>query len=81
VATRVGGTPDLVEDGRTGLLVEPGDVSALAGAIGGLLDDPERARQMGERGRARRRAEFDMATMAGRIEALYDELLERKRGA
>jgi glycosyltransferase involved in cell wall biosynthesis len=71
VATRVGGTPELVVDGETGVLVPPGDVAALAAALDGLLHDPERARRMGEAGRERVRAEFDADTLAGRILALY----------
>ena len=77
VATRVGGVPDVVEDGVTGLLVDPGDLDALAAAIGELVDDPERARAMGERGRERQGREFDLEVMVGRIESLYEELWER----
>ncbi len=51
VATAVGGTPELVLDGETGLLVPPGDVDALADALADVLDDPERARRLGEAGR------------------------------
>jgi glycosyltransferase involved in cell wall biosynthesis len=79
VATRVGGVPDLVEDGVTGLLVEPREPEALAAAIAQLLDDPERARQMGAAGRARRRREFDIDVTVTRIQRLYEELWARKR--
>ena len=79
VATRVGGVPDLVEDGVTGLLVEPREPEALAAAIAQLLDDPERARQMGAAGRARRRREFDIDVTVTRIQELYEELWARKR--
>jgi glycosyltransferase involved in cell wall biosynthesis len=74
VATAVGGVPDLIADGDNGLLVEPRDPAALGAAIGGLLDDPQRRRAMGERGRERRRAEFTIGAMVRRIEALYEEL-------
>jgi glycosyltransferase involved in cell wall biosynthesis len=74
VASRVGGLPDMVLDGVTGILVPPGTPGTLADAIGDVLLDPERAREMGERGRERRRAEFDLATVARRLEDLYDEL-------
>jgi len=47
VASRVGGIPEAIEDGRTGVLVEPGDAVALADALEGLLRDPERAARMG----------------------------------
>lgn len=77
-ATAVGGIPDLIESGVHGLLVPPRDPEALAGAIGELLADPARARQMGERARERRRAEFEIAAVISRIEDLYAELLERR---
>src|SRR4029079_5219080 len=62
VATRVGGIPEFVVPGETGLLVEPGNAMALAEAIGCLLRDPEQARHMGNRGRMRVLAGFQMAT-------------------
>jgi len=52
VATRVGSLPDLVLEGESGRLVEVGDVEGLADALGDLLDDPEKCRAFGERGRA-----------------------------
>lgn len=75
VATTVGGCPEVVEDGRTGWLVPPGDAGALARAILGLLEDPEAARAMGARGAARVRAEFSLARMVGALETLYATLL------
>jgi glycosyltransferase involved in cell wall biosynthesis len=75
VATRVGGLPDMVVPGETGLLVAPRDEAALAGALEELLRDPQRARSMGQRGRERRRSEFDLDGVVGRIEELYTELL------
>ena len=51
VASRVGGIPELVEDGRTGLLVAPEDAGELAAAVIRLLEDPSTAAQMGRRGR------------------------------
>jgi glycosyltransferase involved in cell wall biosynthesis len=52
VASRVGGLPDLVEDGGSGLLVRPGEPEHLARALVSLLLDPEAARRLGERGRS-----------------------------
>ena len=75
VATRVGGVPDLIEDGVHGLLVEPGDAGALAAAIGRMLADPEAARRMGEAARERRRHEFTVELMVRRFEALYERLV------
>lgn len=74
VAPRVGGVPDLVAGGEQGLLVEPGDPEALATATAALLRDPARARRMGERGRARCRAEFGIDVTVRRIEDLYEQL-------
>jgi glycosyltransferase involved in cell wall biosynthesis len=51
VASRVGGIPELVEDGETGLLVQPEDPAALAAAVLRILDDPAAAAEMGRRGR------------------------------
>jgi glycosyltransferase involved in cell wall biosynthesis len=53
VATNVGGIPELVEDGVTGLLVEPGDVNGLRAAVERLLADPRLRRRMGRAGRER----------------------------
>jgi glycosyltransferase involved in cell wall biosynthesis len=47
VATRVGGMPSMVEEGRTGILVEPGDPAALRAAIDRLLDDRDSRRRLG----------------------------------
>jgi len=74
VATRVGGVPDLIDDGVHGRLVDPQDPSAFAEAVAGLLRDPQGARQMGERARERRRSEFDIDVMVRRLEALYEKL-------
>jgi glycosyltransferase involved in cell wall biosynthesis len=76
VATSVGGNPDLIEDGEDGLLVDPGDHVALAGAIGRLLGDRELSRRLGAAARARRLREFTIEGMCGRLEALYVERLE-----
>lgn len=67
VATRIAGIPELVEDGRTGRLVPPGDEAALARAILDTLDDPGAAEAMASRGRDRVRAEFDSRREAGRL--------------
>ena len=76
VATRVGGVPDLVVDGETGLLVEPRDPESLAAAIMSLLRDPARARAMGEAGRERRLREFSIEVTTRKVEELYETLYE-----
>jgi glycosyltransferase involved in cell wall biosynthesis len=78
VSTRVGGLPDLVEEGVNGLLVEPRGPAALAAALAELLLDPERARRMGEAGRVRRREEFSIEATARRVGELYEELIAAK---
>jgi glycosyltransferase involved in cell wall biosynthesis len=80
VSTSVGGIPDLVEDGVTGLLVDRGNPEALANAIAELLRDPERRVQMGRIGRERRRSEFDIDVTVERIEQLYEDLYRDKTG-
>jgi glycosyltransferase involved in cell wall biosynthesis len=79
VATRVGGIPDLIEDGVHGVLVESGNPEALAAAVNDLLSDPTRASQLGMHARERRRCEFDLDVMVHNVEALYTELLTARR--
>jgi len=74
VASRVGGTPEVVADGQTGVLVEPANPEALAAAIARLLRDPEEARRMGEAGRERVERVFDIEQMVDRIEQVYAEV-------
>jgi len=82
VASAVGGILEVVEDGRTGLLVPPAQPEALAGALRRLLDDPARARAMGRAGRARVEAKFSWASVAERTEQVYaDAIAEFERAA
>lgn len=74
VASNVGGVLDLVEHGRTGLLVAPGDPTALANAVHELLIDPDRAAELGRAGATMARAGFSVEAMSERWRALYDEL-------
>lgn len=75
VATPVGGTPEVVADGETGLLVPPRDPAALAGALRRLLDDPDLRRRMGEAGRRRVAERFSAAAMVARVLEIYDEVV------
>ena len=75
VATAVGGNPELVLPGQTGLLVPPEDPRHLANAILELLDQPERARAMGRAGRHRAEQRFSLKRMVDETDHLYQELL------
>lgn len=77
VATGVGGNPELVEDGRTGLLVEPRNANAIAHAITRLAENPQMARAFGEAGRQRIIQEFSIHRMLRQTEDLYTRLVER----
>jgi glycosyltransferase involved in cell wall biosynthesis len=77
VATRVGGTPSIVEDGSTGLLVPPGDPLALAGAILRLIEQPALAAGLAARGRKKIHEEFGIDQLMARIERLYEEFVPR----
>ena len=74
VASRVGGIPEVVADGETGLLVPSDDPGALASALNALLGNPGRADAMGRRGRERAIAEFSWQAIAAQTVALYSEL-------
>jgi glycosyltransferase involved in cell wall biosynthesis len=73
VATRVGGIPELVDDGRTGVLVTPRDPAALAAAIGALLADGGRRRAMGKAARADAEARFSLPRFAAETARVYEE--------
>jgi glycosyltransferase involved in cell wall biosynthesis len=76
VASRVGGIPDLVKDGKNGLLVPPADASALAEAISDLLTDKEKRNRMGEAGKKMCR-QYSAEAMVEQIDNLYTELVEK----
>jgi glycosyltransferase involved in cell wall biosynthesis len=76
VATTTGGIPEVVADGETGLLVPPGDASALATAIARLVLQPEEAAALGEAGRSRP-ALFTFERMMRGYEAVYESILTR----
>ena len=75
VVTSIPGNLEVVPDERFGVLVPTADAAALAIAICGLLDDPERARALAHRGQIRVRDHFDVAQMVGATAALYLEVL------
>jgi glycosyltransferase involved in cell wall biosynthesis len=79
VATRVGGTPEALVDGDTGLLVPPGEAGALAAGVSRLLDDRELARRLGCAARRLIAERFSVERMVRATEDLYAELLARKQ--
>jgi len=78
VATAVGGTPEVVDDGETGILVPPGDPDALARAILRLLNDPEMTMRFRNASRNRIESNFQLSETVRRTEALYQEILVEK---
>jgi glycosyltransferase involved in cell wall biosynthesis len=80
VACRVGGTPEVVVDGETGLLVAPGEPGELAHALERLMSDPSQARAMGEAGKRRVQEAFDLEQMVTKIEGLYHRLIAARSG-
>lgn len=81
VATRVGAIPWMIADGATGILIDPGNVSGLAGCLAQLLSDRQRAEAMGRTGRQLVRDQYDTAVMAGAYDRHYRDLLATNRGS
>jgi len=79
VATRVGGTPEAITDGVTGLLVEPGRPAELADSISRLLADPDLARRLGLAARQAIADRYSLEKMVSATEQLYADLLARKQ--
>jgi glycosyltransferase involved in cell wall biosynthesis len=75
VASRVGGIPEVIEHGASGLLVDAGQHEALAHACITLLDDRERAERLGVAGRKRIEQEFSADTMTAKVAELYRALV------
>lgn len=78
VATDVGGVPDVVADGKTGLLVPPKDPVAMSRAMGTLLDDPDKRRAMGQLGREAVYPQYSDASLLDRMDRLYASLLQAR---
>lgn len=78
IASTAGGIPEVVQDGETGLLVDPGDAEGLAAAVTALLTDAERRRQMGEAARLWVSERFGAEKWVARLRDLYDEALNTR---
>ena len=77
VATPVGGVPDVITNGETGLLVTAGDAESLRGALSRLLGDPALSEEMGKRAQAVFRSRFDIEVVIPQLESIYNGLASR----
>ncbi|MGH9748797.1 MAG: N-acetyl-alpha-D-glucosaminyl L-malate synthase BshA [Candidatus Polarisedimenticolia bacterium] len=77
LATRAGGVPEVVLDGETGFLPAPGDIGGFVEKLDALAEDPERSREMGERGYERARALFSAGRIVDQYVDFYREVLAR----
>ncbi len=78
VATRIGGIPEYVSDGVTGLLIPPSDSEALVGAVLALLHDRPRLSEFGRSGRKRVAELFDREHTSAKLERLFREVAETR---
>jgi glycosyltransferase involved in cell wall biosynthesis len=77
VSCRVGGIPEAVADGDTGLLADEGDLAGLAERVAMLASDPGLRHKMGLAAMRRARREFDSAFLATKLETVYDRILAK----
>jgi glycosyltransferase involved in cell wall biosynthesis len=76
IATNIGGMPDMIVDGETGMLVPPGDSAALRQALAALLADPQRLERYGAAGK-QRIVQFQASAVVQRIESIYTDVLQK----
>ena len=77
VATTVGGVPELIHHGRTGMLVPSGDVAAMSRTVGDLLDDPDQRRSLGQEAQREVRERFSVRSRGSALARVYRELIGR----
>jgi glycosyltransferase involved in cell wall biosynthesis len=75
VASKVGGVPEIVMDGKTGLLIPPGDSDAICQALQQLIEDREKREQMGREGRKRVEQMFSLEKHVHKIQQVYEAIL------
>jgi glycosyltransferase involved in cell wall biosynthesis len=80
IATAVGGVPDIIEDGTTGVLIPPRNPHAVAAAIRRAVSDGSRGLTMASRAKASVAARFDPLRLVDEVDVTYREVLARKRG-
>jgi glycosyltransferase involved in cell wall biosynthesis len=80
IASRIGGIPEIVEDGVTGILAPAGDVAAVADAMRALASDPARAAAMGEAGHARALSEYTLERHTDRLLEVYHRAISTAKG-
>lgn len=76
VATAAGGVPSVIQDGKTGILVEPGNPEALADGVQRVLDDPELASRLGNEAQVLVERDYGLDQMVKSVEAVYQEVLD-----
>jgi len=77
IATFVGGIPELIEDNKTGILIPPQDPNIIAKAIISLLEDKQRAKQLGENAKRSIREKFSLDKMVDETERLYESVVSK----
>jgi glycosyltransferase involved in cell wall biosynthesis len=77
IATDAGGVPELIQDGRTGFLVPPGDAAALAACLEGILDEPRAASEVGERAREWAREAFSLERQVADMSEIYKNIAHK----
>ena len=78
IATRTGAVPEYIIEGESGLIIEPGNITALAGAIGKLLQHPEKWNTMGDKGKKHFEDNFTIDKTVEKLTKLYRSLLKNK---
>jgi len=78
VATKVGGLPEIVKDGASGILIPPNNPEALANAVCNLLKDKKRAKCMGKKGRKIVETKFSFEVVSKKCQRIYEELISKK---